>query len=92
MPVSDRVVLKKSKGFLIDININQVVYAPTTDHADDVVESLYQKLKEARSQAKPHDMTTIMGDLNAKIGRGRGGDIVGNFGLEERNERGDGWV
>ena len=90
-PVSDRVVYMKIKGSPIDINIIQV-YAPTTNHADDVVESFYQKVEEARSQAKPHEMKIIMGDLNAKVGRGREGDIVGNFGLGERNERGDGWV
>ena len=33
-----------------------------------------------------------MGDLNAKIGRGREGDLVGDFGLGERNERGNRWM
>ena len=30
-----------------------------------------------------------MGDLNAKVGEGGDGDVVGGFGLGERNERGD---
>ena len=33
-----------------------------------------------------------MGDLNAKVGGGRSGEAVGNFGLGVRNERGDKWV
>lgn len=34
----------------------------------------------------------VMGDLNAKIGHGSEGQVVGPFGLGERNERGDKWV
>ena len=30
-----------------------------------------------------------MGDLNVKVGGGRSGNAVGDFGLGERNERGD---
>ena len=34
----------------------------------------------------------IMGDLNAKVGRGKEGDTVGPFGLGDRNERGNLWI
>ena len=33
-----------------------------------------------------------MGDLNAKVGEGRSGKIVGDFGLGVRNERGERFV
>ena len=33
-----------------------------------------------------------MGDLNAKIGSERCGEVVGAFGLGDRNERGEKWV
>ena len=29
------------------------------------------------------------GDLNAKVGREASGSVIRNFGLDERNERGD---
>ena len=37
-------------------------------------------------------MIFVMGDLNAKVGRGREEEIVGDYGLGERNARGDTWV
>ena len=33
-----------------------------------------------------------MGDLNAKLGSERVGDIVGSVGLGDRNEREEGWA
>ena len=33
-----------------------------------------------------------MGDLNAKVGEGISGEVIGDFLLEFRNERGDMWV
>ncbi|CAG9837494.1 unnamed protein product [Diabrotica balteata] len=38
---------------------------------------------------KKHEVTMVMGDFNAKVGRGKVNEIVGNFGLGERNDRGD---
>ena len=81
----------KHRGSPININLLQV-YAPTTDHDEDTMESYYQKLDEVRRQAKTHEITIIMGDLNAKVGVGREEEVVGCFGLGERNERGDRWV
>ena len=33
-----------------------------------------------------------MVDLNAKVGRGKYSDIIGQHGLGERNERGEAWI
>ena len=90
-PVNDRIIYLKIQGSPININIIQV-YAPTTDHGDDEVEEFYQKLNEVRAQAKSHEINIVMGDLNAKIGEGRHGNLVGGFGLGDRNERGDRWL
>ena len=47
---------------------------------------------KAREQCKPHDITLVMGDLNAKLGGERVEVLVGPFGLGERNERGNRWA
>ena len=89
--VSERVVMVRLRGKPFDICIIQV-YAPTCDYEEDIVEDFYRDIMKAKEQCKPHDVTILMGDLNAKLGRGRVEDIVGPFGLGERNERGDRWA
>ena len=37
---------------------------------------------------KSDEIIIVMGDLNAKIGERRQGDVADRFGLGERNERG----
>ena len=34
----------------------------------------------------------MIGDLNAKVGRGRIGEVVGDFGFSVRSKRGEKWV
>ena len=86
--VSERVILVRLKGKPFDICIIQV-YAPTSDHEEEEVEDFYENVMKAKEQCRPHDITVVMGDFNAKLGRGREGDVVGPFGLGHRNERGD---
>ena len=83
-PVTDRKIFIKIQGSPIEINKIQV-YAPTSDHDDDAVEGFYHKLEEVRGQTTAHDLTIILGDLNAKFGRGREGDLVVCCGMGERN-------
>ena len=75
------------KGKPIDLNVIQV-YAPTAEADEDILEEFYDQINRAKKQCKPHEFTVVMGDLNAKVGRGRVENIVGPFGLGERNERG----
>ena len=39
------------------------------------------------SQCKAEKVNIVMGDLNAIVGRGRSGTVVGDFGLGLRNKR-----
>ena len=40
-------------------------------------------------QMKNQEITIVMGVLNAKVDNGRENNVVGPFGLCERNDRGD---
>lgn len=84
-PISPRVMLVQLKGS-IDINIIQ---APTMDKSDEEVNEFYNSIEAVLKKLKKHDLTIIMGDYNAKVGEGRTSEIVGPFGLGERNTRGD---
>lgn len=70
------------------INIIQV-YAPIADKSDEDVEEFYQQIQEIMRGTKNIDINIIMGELNAKIGKGRFENIIGEYGLGDRNERGD---
>lgn len=59
---------------------------------EESIEEFYEQLNAAKRQCKSQEVVIVMGDLNAKVGRGRQDEIVGPFGLGERNERGDRWV
>jgi len=67
-PLSDRVMLLQLAMRPINVNIVQV-YAPTTDHNDDEVEKFYQQIKDIMKATKKHEITLILGDWNAKVGR-----------------------
>ena len=65
------------------------VYAPTTQHSDEEVEKFYGDIEKGIKQVKTTDVVIIMGDFNAKVGKGGSGNEVGEHGLGERNARGD---
>ena len=88
--ISERVILVKLEGKPINVNIIQA-YAPTTESTEEEIEKFYEDLNKAKLQCKNHEVIITMGDLNAKVGRGRG-DVVGPYGLGTRNERGEKWI
>ena len=89
--ISERVILMKFRGKPIDLNIIQA-YAPTAEADDETLESFYEQLDRAKKQCKGHEFTVMMGDMNAKVGVGREENVVGPYGLGERNERGNRFV
>ena len=44
-------------------------------------------IDRAKSHCENHEVTVIMGDMNAKVGGERQGSMLGPFGLGERNNR-----
>ncbi|MFH4984059.1 hypothetical protein AB6A40_010768 [Gnathostoma spinigerum] len=63
-------------------------YAPTSTSDDDEVEDFYNELDNILE--KKYTYTIVMGDFNAKIGRGKEEEkYIGRQGIGKRNERGE---
>lgn len=88
IPITERVMLIQMKARPVDINIIQV-YAPTADKEEQEIQDLYNSINEILKKLRKEDVVIVMGDFNSKIGVGKTSDLVGPFGLGERNERGD---
>lgn len=89
--LSDRVILVKIKGNPFNVSIIQT-YAPTGDADESEVNAFYETVDQAYRQCKSEEIKIVMGDMNAKVGRGKTANIVGPFGLGDRNERGSKFV
>ncbi|KAL1447433.1 hypothetical protein WDU94_013960 [Cyamophila willieti] len=88
IPISDRVMMLKLNTNFRTLNLIQV-YAPTRDKSDADVEAFYSDIEKVLESTKKGELTFVIGDFNAKVGKGAAGDAVGNYGLGMRNERGD---
>ena len=86
-PVSDRIIMMKLAGKPTNINIIQV-YAPTQDHSDEELEKFYDNISDVMEYTKSGDITIILGDWNAKIGKHHEYPVTGHHGLGETNKRG----
>ena len=63
------------------------VYAPTTSAEAADIEDFYSDLQEALNEIPKKDALIIMGDWNAKIGKGEEPGTVGRHGLGETEMR-----
>ena len=79
--------MMKIQGQPLNIAIVQV-YAPTSASTDDEIEECYNLLESTLDQVKSNEVLVVMGDMNAKVGQERNGNIVGPCGMGEKNERG----
>jgi endonuclease/exonuclease/phosphatase family metal-dependent hydrolase len=84
---SERLMLIRVKAEPVDLVLVQV-YMPTSDSEDVEVEMLYEQIEELIKGEKATDQVIVMGDWNAVVGEGREGNVIGEFGLGKRNERG----
>ncbi|XP_072947691.1 uncharacterized protein [Epargyreus clarus] len=94
-PVSDRIITMKINTKPCRMNLI-VVYAPTAVSPENEIEGFYQDLEDTLKSFPKREITLLMGDLNAKVGSTTCDDhlrdVVGKFGLGERNDRGEMWL
>lgn len=88
VPISDRVMLLKMESNYRDVNLIQI-YAPTADKEEEEREKFYEQVTEAFKLTRKGEIVLIMGDFNAKVGSGAVPEVVGSYGLGDRNEAGD---
>jgi hypothetical protein len=84
-PVSSRIITERLKSRVRPVSIIQC-YAPTS--VDETEETFCGILNTTVAKIKKRDIITLMGDLNAKIGRDNKGieQIVGKHAPGERND------
>ena len=74
------------------INMNVIqCYAPTNDREDQVKDQFYHRLQSVIDIFPERDITILMGDLNAKIGRDNIGyeEVMGQYRLGVMNDNGE---
>jgi len=85
--VSERIISIKVSAKPVDLAIIQV-YAPTNDAAQAEVEDMNRLKDQLKNVKKSQDCLVIIGDFNGKVGDVKEDDIVGPYGLGQRNENG----
>ena len=86
--VSDRIIGVRLNTTPVEMNIIQV-YAPTSDAELEVIDRFYEDIENiVKASKKFRDCLVIMGDFNGKVGEIKEDDVVGPFGLDQKNEQG----
>ena len=86
---SDRIMLIKLRGHPFNISIVQV-YAPTSSHSEEEIEQFYDELEQVLKEVKSFDYLVVMGDFNAKLGKGKSGNVLwGTWTTRKERKRGE---
>ena len=67
-PISDRICKLRVKGKVYNITLINI-YTTTEDKGEDIKEQFYEKLQRTQNRVPKHDVTIILGDMNAKVGK-----------------------
>ena len=89
-PVNEQVLSIRLNGKQRNVTIAQV-YVPMSQADEEEIEMFYAKLQSTIDAINKTHILIIMGDFNAKLGKGSiTTKLIGPYGLRERNKRGDG--
>ena len=83
-----RMIEVNVKAEPVDLVVVQI-YMPTTQHEEEEIDNMYEKIEEILDRTKGTDYVMIMGDWNAVVGEGAEGKVIGKYGLGNRNGRGE---
>ena len=86
--VNDRLISVRLRGAPFNMTIIQV-YAPTTDAEEEEMERFYDQVQTEIDNICKQDALILHGDWNAKVGKGREREVVGQYDLGNRNEAGE---
>ena len=87
-PFNDRIISVRINARPHNISIIQF-YAPTSASTEEEIEEFYSQLQEVIDKIPSRDVTLIMGDANAKVGKADIPSVTyGQYGLGVRNVRG----
>ncbi|XP_049768102.1 uncharacterized protein LOC126101500 [Schistocerca cancellata] len=83
---SERIIVAKIDTKPTSTTVVQV-YMPTSSADDEEIDEMYEDIKEIIQVVKGDENLIVMGDWNSRVGKGREGNIVGEYGLGLINER-----
>ena len=88
--ISDRICKLRVKGKLHNITLINI-YAPTEDKKENIKEQFYEELQRTQDRVPKHDLTIVLGDRNAKLGKEKAfSQVVGHHTLHNSsNENGE---
>jgi len=66
-PISDGICKFRVKGKFYNIMLINI-YALMEDKEEDINEQFYEELQRTQDKVPKHDITIILGDMNAKLG------------------------
>jgi len=88
-PISGRIYKLRIKGKFYNIPLINI-YAPAEDKEEDIKEQFYEELQRTLDRVPKHDVTIILGDMNAKLGKEEVfSQVVGRHTLHITNENGE---